>query len=178
VADAEWLKQHIRDLPDHPQPGITFRDITPLLANPQALGLAIDMLVAPFQGDGSETHIDKVVAVEARGFFFGPPVANALGVGFVPIRKPGKLPWATHREEYALEYGTDVLEIHQDALDAGDRVLIVDDVLATGGTALAAAALISRLGAEVVALSFLIDLTNLSGRERLAEHRVHAVLEY
>jgi adenine phosphoribosyltransferase len=174
VADAEWLKQHIRDLPDHPQPGITFRDITPLLGRPDALTLAIELLAAPFRAD----PIDKVVAVEARGFMFGAPMAAALGAGFVPVRKPGKLPAPTHRAEYALEYGTDTLEIHRDALDRGERVLIVDDVLATGGTAAAAVQLVQELGADICGLAFLIDLTFLDGRSRLAGQRVHAVLEY
>jgi adenine phosphoribosyltransferase len=174
MADSAWLRQHVRDLPDHPQPGIVFRDITPLLANPGALGLAVDLLASPFRDEA----IDKVVAVEARGFVFGAPVATALGAGFVPVRKPGKLPWATHREEYALEYGTDSLEIHQDALRAGERVLIVDDVLATGGTAAATAALTARFSAVVVGLSFLIELSALSGRQRLRDHRIASVLEY
>jgi adenine phosphoribosyltransferase len=178
VADAEWLKQHIRDLPDHPKSGVTFRDITPLLGHPEALGLAIDQLAAPFRDEPVGTPITKVVAVEARGFLFGAPVATALGVGFVPVRKPGKLPWATHSESYELEYGTDSLEIHQDAITSGERVLIVDDVLATGGTALATAALVERLGGEVAGFAFLIDLVFLAGRARLRDHRVHAVLEY
>ncbi len=174
MVDAEWLKDHIKDLVDFPQAGVTFRDITPLLADPKALQFAIERLASPFHDDG----IDKVVAVEARGFIFGVAVANTLGVGFVPVRKPGKLPRAVHVERYELEYGTDALEIHQDALTAGERVLVVDDVLATGGTASATMALIEQLGAEVAALSFLIDLTFLDGRSRLSGQNIHAVLEY
>jgi adenine phosphoribosyltransferase len=151
-----------------------FRDITPLLADRMAFGRSIDLLAGPFRRD----RIDKVVAIEARGFVFGAPVASSLGVGFVPVRKPGKLPAATHRQEYALEYGTDTLEIHADALSTGERIIVVDDVLATGGTAAATAALVERCGATLVGFSFLIDLTFLRGRTQLAGHRVHSVIEY
>ena len=183
MADAEWLKQFIRDLPDHPKPGVVYRDITPLLGRPDALALAVDLLAAPFRDGPLDQPIDRVVAVEARGFVFGAPVATALGVGFVPVRKPGKLPWNTHSETYELEYGSDALEIHQDALQPGERVLLVDDVLATGGTALAAVSLVQRLGAELAGMAFLIDLTFLAGRVRLAaasgaDCRFHSVLEY
>ncbi len=174
MAEADWLKQHIRDLPDHPQPGVTFRDITPLLADGAAFAEAVDRLATPFRNEA----IDVVVGIEARGFVFGAPVAAALGTGFVPARKPGKLPGPTRREEYALEYGTDALEVHRDALATGARVLVVDDVLATGGTAAAAARLVTGQGGVLVGLSFLIDLTFLAGRTQLQPHRVHAVLEY
>jgi adenine phosphoribosyltransferase len=174
MSDAEWLKRHVRDLPDYPKPGVTFRDITPLLGRPGALSAAVEHLCAPFRDE----PIDKVVAVEARGFLFGAPVATVLGAGFVPVRKPGKLPWNTHGEEYELEYGTDRLEIHQDAIGPGERVLIVDDVLATGGTAAAAGRLVRQLDGTVAGYSFLIELTFLPGRERLAGHTVHAVVTY
>ncbi len=174
MADADWLKQHVRDLPDHPQPGVTFRDITPLLGRADALSAAVELLCAPFR----DSRIDKVVAVEARGFVFGGPVATMLGAGFVPVRKPGKLPWNTHGEEYEPEYGTDRLEIHQDAFAPGERVLIVDDVLATGGTAAAAARLVQQLDGCLAGFSFLIELTFLPGRERLSGHNVHAVVSY
>ena len=174
MPDPHPLTQHIRDLADHPLPGVVFRDITPLLADGTAFARSIDLLADPFRHD----RIDKVVAVEARGFVFGAPVASTLGAGFVPVRKPGKLPAATHRQEYALEYGTDTLEIHADALAAGERIVVVDDVLATGGTAAATAALVERCGATLVGFSFLIDLTFLPGREQLAGHRVHSVIEY
>lgn len=168
------IERHIRDIPDFPEPGVVFKDITPLLADGPALRASVDAIAAPFAGDG----IDKVIGVEARGFILAAPVAATLGVGFVPVRKPGKLPWQVEHEEYALEYGTDRLEIHRDAVGAGERVLIVDDVMATGGTAAAAASLVERLGAEVVGLSFLIELAFLSGRERLPGRRISTVLTY
>ncbi len=174
MPDPHALTQHIRDLPDHPLPGVVFRDITPLLGNGAVFARSIGLLADPFRDD----QIDKVVAVEARGFVFGAPVASTLGAGFVPVRKPGKLPAATHSEQYTLEYGTDRLEIHTDGLRPGERVVIVDDVLATGGTARATAALVERCGATLVGFAFLIDLTFLPGRDRLAGHRVHAVIEY
>ncbi len=174
MSSADWLKEHVRDIPDHPRPGVTFRDITPLLARPETLRAAIELLAAPYDGAG----ITKVVAVEARGFMFGAAVATAIGAGFVPVRKPGKLPGATHAEEYALEYGTDRLEIHRDALEPGERVLVVDDVLATGGTAAATARLVERLDGKVAGLAFLIELAFLEGRDRLAGYDVHAVVGY
>jgi adenine phosphoribosyltransferase len=170
----ETLKARIRHVPDFPKPGILFYDITPLLNDPQGFRETVHALTAPFADRG----IQQVVGIESRGFILGGAVASALGAGFVPIRKPGKLPSACHREDYALEYGTDGLEIHVDAVSPGQRVLIVDDVLATGGTARAAAGLIRRLGGELVGLSFLIELTFLSGREKLAGETVHVVLQY
>lgn len=168
------LDRYIRDVPDFPKPGIVFKDITPLLASPEAFSAAIDALVTPFRNAG----ITRVAAVESRGFIFGGPVAQQLGAGFVPIRKPGKLPWTTIRNEYVLEYGTDVLEMHDDALTRDDRVLIVDDVLATGGTAAAAVRLAQDLGAEVVACAMVIELKFLAGRSKLGNTPLHALLTY
>lgn len=168
------LGHYIRNVPDFPKPGILFKDITPLLASPEAFAAAIEALAAPFRAAG----ITHVAAVESRGFIFGGPVAQQLGVGFVPIRKPGKLPWTTIRNEYVLEYGTDVLEMHDDALTRGDRVLIVDDVLATGGTAAAAVRLAQDLGANVVACAMVIELKFLGGRSKLGETPLHALLAY
>ncbi len=166
------FKSFIRDVPDFPSPGILFRDITPLLASPAAFQAAIDEMALPFRADPPR----KVFGIEARGFMFGAAVARELGVGFVPLRKPGKLPRETLRVGYGLEYGKDSLEIHRDACEPGERVLIVDDVLATGGTAEAAGSLADQLGAEVVGLSFFIELEQLAGRARLLERNVHAVL--
>src|SRR3989454_7205668 len=157
------LKGLIRDIPDFPQKGIVFKDITPLLADENAFSSVIDLIVVHY-GRG---NIDKVVGIEARGFILASPVAYHFGAGFVPVRKEGKLPWESEREEYALEYGTAVLEVHKDSIDAGERVLIVDDVLATGGTALAAAKLVERLGGKVIGIACLIELGFLKGREAL-----------
>jgi adenine phosphoribosyltransferase len=168
------LKQKIRHIPDFPKAGILFYDITTLLKEPAGFHAAVDSLTLPFRDQG----IDVVVGIESRGFIFGSAVADRLGAGFSPVRKPGKLPSTTLRATYDLEYGSDALEIHDDAVKNGQRVLIVDDLLATGGTAKAAAELVSRLGGEVHALSFLIELVGLKGRERLAGHRLHTVLQY
>jgi adenine phosphoribosyltransferase len=170
----DTLKSRIRHVPDFPKAGILFYDITTLLQDPSGLKLAIDSLVAPFSGE----RIDVVVGVESRGFIFGAAVADRLGAGFSPVRKPGKLPSTTVRTSYQLEYGSDTLEIHDDAVKAGQRVLIVDDLLATGGTAKATADLVQRLGGDVRALAFLIELVGLKGRERLAGHTLHSVLQY
>ena len=164
----------IRDVPDFPKPGILFKDITPLLLNPVALRRAVELMSAPFRG----TRVTRVVSIESRGFLLGAPIALALEAGLVPIRKPGKLPAARGRVEYALEYGTDALEMHQDAVGSGDRVLIVDDVLATGGTAEAAAKLVRAHGAAVIGFTFLIELDFLKGRQRLRDERVEALLHY
>ncbi|MHB8467710.1 MAG: adenine phosphoribosyltransferase [Acidimicrobiales bacterium] len=161
----ERLKDHIRDVRDFPRPGIVFKDVTPLLADAQAFAAAIDALASPFAG----AAITKVVGIEARGFIFAGPVAVALGAGFVPVRKIGKLPSETEAATYELEYGSDTLEIHADAIGPGDRVLIVDDVIATGGTAAATVELVRRLGGSVVALAFLLELVALGGRARLAD---------
>ncbi len=168
------LKELIRDIPDYPTAGVLFRDITPLLADPAALKDATEAIAAPFAGQ----QIDVVAAAEARGFIFGPAVAIALGAGFVPIRKPGKLPFDTHSLAYELEYGSDELQMHIDGIGKGDRVLVVDDLLATGGTVEACLRLIDRCGAQVVACSFLVHLKPLGGHHRLLPTPVHAVLTY
>ncbi|MEO7443290.1 MAG: adenine phosphoribosyltransferase, partial [Acidimicrobiales bacterium] len=157
--DAGWLKDHIRDVPDFPRAGIVFKDLTPMLASGEALRCCVDALVNHLDG----RRVDAVVGVEARGFILAAPVAYCLGAGFVPVRKPGKLPGRVESEAYALEYGTDALEIHADALVPGSRVMVVDDVLATGGTAAATVTLVERLGAEVVALGFVLELGFLGG---------------
>jgi adenine phosphoribosyltransferase len=164
----------VRDIPDWPQPGIVFRDITPLISDPAAFAQVIDTIVDEFVGE----RIARVLGVEARGFIFAAPVAYRLGAGFVPVRKPGKLPAEIEQEEYALEYGTDLLEIHRDGVAPGERVLIVDDVLATGGTASAAARLVERLGAEVAGLAFVVELTALGGRTKLGDRRAVALATY
>lgn len=168
------LRARIREIPDFPKPGILFKDITPLLGDPDALRDACAAMVAAWQG----LRVTHVVAVESRGFFFGAPVAIGLGAGLVPVRKPGKLPYQCSREEYALEYGTDALEMHRDAVGAESRVLVVDDVLATGGTAAATRRLVEQHGATVVGCSFLIELGFLNGRQALGATRVESVLSY
>jgi len=171
---AEHLKKFIRNIPDFPRPGILFRDITPLLSNPEAFREAVDTLRDRYEGK----RIDKVVAIESRGFVFASPVAYELGVGFIPLRKPGKLPWETISESYALEYGEAALEIHRDAIRTGDRVLILDDLLATGGTAAAAVSLVKQLGGEVVEVCFVIELKPLRGRDKLDGTPIFSLLTY
>ncbi|MBZ2183287.1 MAG: adenine phosphoribosyltransferase [Bryobacter sp.] len=168
------LKAMIREVPDFPKPGINFYDITTLLKNPSGLKKTLDALKERYKG----SQIDTVVGIEARGFFFAPAVAYALGAGFVPVRKPGKLPYRTKQMEYELEYGTDRLEIHEDAIQPGQRVLIVDDVLATGGTARAVAELVGQSGGRLEGLSFVIELDFLKGRERLPGHDIFSLLHY
>ncbi len=168
------LKQAIRDVPDFPKPGIVFKDITTLLKQPRLLRRAADLLTV-LCGD---RPVDKLLAIESRGFILGGLLAERLGAGFVPARKPGKLPARTLRAEYALEYGSDALEVHQDAFEAGERVLLVDDVIATGGTARAACELVERLGARVVGCAFLIELGFLDGRARLAGRDVLSLIRY
>ncbi|MFN7914315.1 MAG: adenine phosphoribosyltransferase [Vicinamibacterales bacterium] len=168
------LKSKIRNVPDFPKAGILFFDITTLLQDAEGFRLAVDSLARPFEGQG----IDLVVGIESRGFIFGAAVADRLGAGFAPVRKPGKLPSTTVRASYDLEYGSDALEIHDDAVRAGQKVIIVDDLLATGGTARAASDLVGRLGGDVRALAFLIELVDLNGREKLAGHTLHTVLKY
>jgi len=168
------ISRRIRDVPDFPKPGILFKDITPLLLDPKAFRRAVELMTAPFRGD----RISRVVSIESRGFLLGAPIALALEAGLVPMRKPGKLPAERGRVEYALEYGTDALEMHSDAVGAADRVLIVDDVLATGGTAAAAAQLVRKHGAGVVGCTFLIELDFLHGRGRLTGERIEALLHY
>ena len=167
----DLLLDKIRDVPDFPKPGIVFKDITPLLQDRDTLRLACELLAQPYH----DAKIDVVVGVESRGFIFGPPVAIALGAGFAIARKTGKLPWETVRETYALEYGTDCIEMHRDAVRPGQRALLIDDVIATGGTAAATARLIESMGAEVVGSCFLIELKALAGRTRLSVP-IHAVL--
>ena len=174
VVTVQDIYQAIRDVPDFPKPGIMFKDITPLLLDPARFRQAVELMAAPFAG----SKVRRVVSIESRGFLLGAPIALLLEAGLVPIRKPGKLPAARGRVEYALEYGTDALEMHRDAVGQGDRVLIVDDVLATGGTAEAAAKLVRVHGAEVVGFTFLIELDFLKGRERLRAERVEALLHY
>ncbi len=174
AAQATWLKDFIRAVPDYPQPGVLFRDITPLLQNPAALKFVIEIMTDRYRGAG----IDHVVGIESRGFIFGTPLAYLLNTGFVPVRKKGKLPYETVEQEYSLEYGSATLEIHTDALRPGERVLVVDDLLATGGTTEGTVRLVESLGAEVVSLAFLIELSFLNGRERLPGRDVFALLSY
>jgi adenine phosphoribosyltransferase len=166
------IQERIRDIPDYPKPGVVFKDITPLLADHVAFAGVVDAVVN-HHGRGT---IDKIVGIEARGFILAAPVAYHFGAGFVPVRKKGKLPAATHEETYDLEYGTETIEIHLDALEPGDRVLIVDDVLATGGTARAAAELVRRGGGDVVGLSVLLELSFLHGRDKLGNLDVHSLV--
>jgi len=168
------LKRYIRDVPDFPQPGILFRDITPLLQNAEALQRVIDRFTSEYRA----AHLDAVVSIESRGFLFGAPLAYNLGLPLVPVRKPGKLPAARMTVEYALEYGTGELDIHTDALDKGDTVVIVDDLLATGGTAMASAKLVELLGGRVHAFAFLVELLALGGRERLRGYDVLSLIRY
>ena len=164
----------IRDVPDFPKPGILFRDITPLLADPSGIALAVELLANPFRGK----NIDLVVGAESRGFIFGTAVACCLSAGFVLVRKPGKLPHKKVSMTYDLEYGTDTLEMHEDSIIKGQRVLIVDDLLATGGTMKACADLVERIGGDVVGLATLIELSGLRGRDKLKGHEIHTVLQY
>ncbi len=174
---ADALRSKIRDIPDFPQPGVVFKDITPLLADAAAFSAAVGGIVDHWAGAGDGRPV-KVVGIESRGFLLAAPVADRLGAGVTLVRKPGKLPWKTVREEYALEYGTDALEIHEDALAPGEPVLVVDDVLATGGTAAATVRLVEKLGARIVGCSFLIELGFLGGRTRLGELDVQALVTY
>jgi adenine phosphoribosyltransferase len=170
----ERLKSYIRDIPDFPKPGILFKDITPLVKNPATLRLAVHQIVDPFL----DQRISAVAGMEARGFIFGALAAWELGVGFIPLRKPGKLPYNVHSVSYDLEYGSAALEAHIDALEPGDRVLLVDDLLATGGTAKASCELIEQLGAEVVACAFVVELDDLRGRQKIGQYRIHSLLHY
>ena len=168
------LNQFIRNIPDFPKPGIQFKDITPLLASPDAFHESIMGMTNPFR----DQKVDKVVGIEARGFLFAAPIAISLNTGVVPIRKPGKLPFRTIRHTYALEYGTDTIEIHEDAVRPGERVLIVDDVLATGGTIRAACDLIEKLGGTIIGISFLSELTFLDGRKKIGSYETHSLLKF
>jgi adenine phosphoribosyltransferase len=173
IANVEELAGMLRDVQDFPRPGIVFKDVTPLLADPAALSLAVEYLTQPFR----DRHVDLVVGAESRGFIFGTAVARNLSAGFVPIRKPGKLPCATQRVDYELEYGTDAMEIHRDAINPGDKVLMIDDLLATGGTMAACCKLVTALGGEIVGIAFLIELCFLKGRARFDGLPIHSVIK-
>jgi adenine phosphoribosyltransferase len=172
LPDVDSLRKVLRTIPDFPKPGILFYDITPVLASPTALAMAVEFMTQPFR----EQQVDVVVGIESRGFIFGTAVARNLSAGFVPVRKPGKLPGKTRRAEYALEYGTDAVEIHADAVRPGMKVLMVDDLLATGGTMAAACQLVRELGGEIVAAAFIIELCFLNGRAKLADVPIYSVL--
>src|SRR3954462_11089240 len=174
ASDASWVKDHIRDIPDFPKAGVVFKDITPLLADVDAFRFAVDAIADHFAG--SEIH--KVLGVEARGFIIAAPIAYRFGAGFVPVRRAGKLPWDTAREETELEYGSSLLEIHKDAVEPGENVLIVEDVLATGGKASATVHLVERLGATVLGLGFVIELAFLHGRDKLESNDLVSLLVY
>lgn len=168
------LRELIRDVPDFPKPGVVFKDITPLLAHPAGLSLAVEYMTQPFR----HMQVDLVAGAESRGFIFGTAIAQNLSAGFIPIRKPGKLPHQTHSEEYALEYGTDRVEVHRDAIEPGDKVLLVDDVLATGGTMNACCRLVRAAGGTIVGVAVLLELAFLNGRSQLHEYPVHSILRY
>jgi adenine phosphoribosyltransferase len=170
--DSDWLAGHLRDVPDFPTPGILFKDLTPLLADVDAFRFTVDAIADHAAG----LTVDKVVGIEARGFIFAAAVAYRLGAGFVPVRKPGKLPWKTVTESYALEYGTDSLDIHGDAVVPGETVYIVDDVLATGGTAAATCALVERVGGTIAGLAFVVELGFLDGRAKLPDHDILSLI--
>ena len=172
--EASWVRDHIRAIADYPDPGVTFRDITPLLGDAAAFGRAVDDLVTRFH----DVDVDRVVGVESRGFILAAPVAYRLRAGFVPVRKPGKLPWAVAREEYDLEYGRDKLEIHRDAVHPDENILIVDDVLATGGTAAATGRLVETLGGNIVGFGFLLEIKELCGRSRFDGRRVESLTAF
>ena len=170
----DYIRNLIRDIPDFPKKGIIFKDITPVLSDIKALRLSVEKMADPFMNQ----NIDVVVGIESRGFIFGAPIADKLDAAFVPIRKPGKLPWNTEKVEYELEYGTDTLEIHKDAISEGQNVLIVDDLLATGGTAEAACKLISKIKGTIKGLVILVELDFLKGREKLNQYNVHSIVKY
>jgi adenine phosphoribosyltransferase len=174
VEVADRLVALVRDIPDFPRPGVTFKDITPLLGDPDAFRAAVDGLSGRFE----DARVDRVLGVEARGFILAAPIAYRFGAGFTPVRKAGKLPWQVEAEEYELEYGTDLLEIHKDAIEPGERILVVDDVLATGGTAAATVRLVERLGGEVVGLGFVLELAFLDGRSRLPGREIVSLVSY
>jgi len=170
----QYLQSLIREVPDFPKPGVNFKDITPLLQDPRGMRLAVDLMGAPFEGEG----VDVVLGIESRGYLFAAPLAYKLGAGLALVRKPGKLPYKKRSASYALEYGTDTIEIHEDAIHPGQKVLLADDLIATGGTATAALELVQKAGGTIVAFTFLVELAFLPGRDRLAPHRVNAVLRY
>lgn len=174
ASNGHWLRDLVRDIDDFPTPGVSFRDITPLLGDGKSFARAIDELADRFEG----VDADRVLGMEARGFIIAAPVAYRMGAGFVPVRKAGKLPWAVVREEYSLEYGRDKLEIHRDAIHPGEQILVIDDVLATGGTAVATVRLVEALGGIVAGVGFLIELEELGGRAKLDGHRVESLARY
>ena len=174
ASNGHWLSELVRDIDDFPTQGVSFRDITPLLGDGKGFARAIDELADRFEG----VRVDRVLGMEARGFIIAAPMAYRMGAGFVPVRKAGKLPWAVVREEYSLEYGNDKLEIHRDAIHPGERILVIDDVLATGGTAAATVRLVETLGGVVVGVGVLIELEDLGGRARLEGHRVESLARY
>lgn len=174
ASNGHWLSELVRDIDDFPTHGVSFRDITPLLGDGKGFARAVDELADRFESVGA----DRVLGVEARGFIIAAPVAYRMGAGFVPVRKAGKLPWAVVREEYSLEYGNDKLEVHRDAIHPGERILVIDDVLATGGTAAATVRLVEALGGLVVGVGVLIELEDLGGRARLEGHRVESLARY
>jgi adenine phosphoribosyltransferase len=174
AANGQWLREFVRDIPDFPTPGVTFRDITPLLGDAKAFGQSITDLAGRFD----DVPVDRVLGMEARGFIIAAPVAYRIGAGFIPVRKAGKLPWQVIREEYALEYGKDKLEVHRDAIFPGERILVIDDVLATGGTAAATVRLVEALNGVVVGIGVLIELEDLGARDRLKGHRVESLARY
>jgi adenine phosphoribosyltransferase len=174
TVDVTWLEELVRDVPDFPKPGIIFKDVTPLWADASAFRFSIDAIADHYAG----VEIDRVVGIEARGFILAAPVAYRFGAGFVPVRKPGKLPAEIATESYELEYGTDTLEVHRDGILAGQRVLVVDDVLATGGTAAATIRLVEGLGGSVIGLGFLLELGFLRGRERLTDYELVSLITY
>jgi adenine phosphoribosyltransferase len=174
AATGHWITELVRDIPDYPTAGVTFRDITPLLGDAEGFHRSIDELVQRF----ADLQVDRVLGMEARGFIVAAPVAYCLNASFIPVRKAGKLPWAVVREEYQLEYGSDKLEMHRDAIHPGERILVIDDVLATGGTADATVKLVKALGGDVVGLGFLLELGGLGGRDRLTGQRVESLAVY
>lgn len=173
-ARVEIIRSKIRDVPDFPKPGILFKDITPVLADPRAFNLCLDLLAETFDGQ----QVDGIVGIESRGFIFGAALASRMRKAFIPVRKPGKLPAATHKVSYELEYGTDAVEIHRDAIAPGESVIVVDDLIATGGTAWAACELVKKLGGNVLGAAFVIELTFLPGRKRLEPVPVSTILQY
>ncbi len=172
--DHEWLKEHIRDIRDFPRPGVVFKDITPLLADKKAFAYTIDAIAHHFDRD----EVDKVLGIEARGFMVAAPLAYRFTAGLIPVRKKGKLPWDVESQTYELEYGVDMLEVHRDAISSGERILIVDDVLATGGTALATAHLTERCGGKVAGIATIMELSFLGGREKLRGYDVFSLISY
>jgi len=174
MASSKSLEEAIRDIPDFPKPGVVFKDITPILSDPVLFKQSLELLCDTARGQ----KIDKVVGIDARGFIFAAAVADRLNAGFVPVRKAGKLPWKTRKLAYTLEYGESVVEIHEDAVQPGEKVLLVDDLLATGGTAAASVQLLDELGADLVAISFLIELGFLGGRAKLGEHRIESLIRF